>query len=90
MRRGLAWELSLDAGLGLPHGLVPVFLRLRNLRDADAKKCLKNFAVRETHDDVNGAVRRAQIRQSAWRLSSVGSGPVSPTCSRPATPKRTV
>ena len=53
--RQLCWLLAsgeqTPAGLGLPRGLVPVFLRLRNLRDADAKKCLKDFVVRETQDD---------------------------------------
>ena len=36
--------------LGLPRGLVPVFLRLRNLRHADAGRSLKDFVVRETRD----------------------------------------
>ena len=52
--RQLCWLLAsgekVPTDLGLPRGLAPVFLRLRDLRDADAQGCFREFVVRETHD----------------------------------------
>jgi formylglycine-generating enzyme required for sulfatase activity len=52
--RQLCWRLAsgehTPPELGMPRGLVPVFLRLRNLQDADQAEGFKDFVVRETHD----------------------------------------
>ncbi len=52
--RQLCWLLASGdqspTELGLPAGAVPVFLRLRNLRDDEADGRLRDFVVRETHD----------------------------------------
>jgi len=53
--RQLCWRLASGeqspADLGLPRGLVPVFLRFRNLQDEHAEKGFKDFVLRETRDD---------------------------------------
>ena len=52
--RQLCWLLAAGEqspeDLGLPQGLIPVFLRLRNLLESDAENGLKDFVVRETLD----------------------------------------
>ena len=52
--RQLCWLVASGeqspASLGLPPGVVPVFLRLRNLDHDQVKHGLKEFVVRETHN----------------------------------------